>query len=183
MKRLSPETVPQQDRHRFMFSVQQYVNKTPKERTLAIGVYCDNYRSCRNGLMQRVTKVRSKIRRGEPLVFLCEKCRVGRKYETKDGYVIIYQPDHPNAHRNGSIYEHVYVMSEKLGRPLTPGENVHHLNGVRNDNRLENLEVWSTVQPAGQRLEDKIRWAIELHQAYPDLWEKVLNDMKEESVG
>jgi hypothetical protein len=63
-------------------------------------------------------------------------------------------------------YEHREVMIQMLGRPLRPGENVHHLNGDRTDNRLENLELWITQQPTGQRLADKIAWAKDLLATY-----------------
>lgn len=82
------------------------------------------------------------------------------KYVGKDGYVILKKIDHPNANR-GKIGEHRYRMSEHLGRPLRPKETVHHKNGQRSDNRLENLELWSTSQPSGQRVEDKTAWAKE----------------------
>jgi hypothetical protein len=62
--------------------------------------------------------------------------------------------------------EHRIVMEQALGRELYPDENVHHLNGVRNDNRLENLELWTTSQPSGQRVEDKIAWAMGLLRRY-----------------
>lgn len=85
---------------------------------------------------------------------------------TKDGYVKVYRPDHPNAQKAGWIPEHVLVMSEHLGRPLLPHEEVHHRHGVRDDNRIEQLELWSTSQPKGQRAIDKIEWAREIIALY-----------------
>lgn len=57
-------------------------------------------------------------------------------------------------------------MAEKISRPLLPGENVHHKNGVRDDNRPENLELWRKKQPCGQRVEDIIRYAVEIIDLY-----------------
>jgi hypothetical protein len=57
-------------------------------------------------------------------------------------------------------------MESHIGRPLTLNENVHHLNGDRGDNRIENLELWSTRQPKGQRIPDKVQFAIEILAQY-----------------
>ena len=70
--------------------------------------------------------------------------------------------------KNRRIREHQHVMEVHLGRKLLPEENVHHINGVRTDNRIENLELWSESQPKGQRIEDKLEWAYRIIDLYGD---------------
>jgi hypothetical protein len=57
-------------------------------------------------------------------------------------------------------------MEKALGRKLHLDETVHHINGVRHDNRLENLQLWSSSHPRGQRVDDKVSWALEMIARY-----------------
>lgn len=86
---------------------------------------------------------------------------IGR-HISPDGYVKV--PD--KSGRGRAILEHRLVMENYLERQLIATENVHHINGNRSDNRIENLELWSTRQPKGQKIDDKIEYAIEILSQY-----------------
>lgn len=90
----------------------------------------------------------------------------GKERRTEQGYVILHWPEHPNARADGKVFRHTVVMSEHLGRPLLPTENVHHRNGIRDDNRIENLELWTKVQPPGRRVADAIAYANQIIERY-----------------
>lgn len=83
-----------------------------------------------------------------------------------DGYVVLNNPYR--------CYEHRYVMSQHLGRELYSHEQVHHKNGIRTDNRIENLELWSKSQPYGQRVIDKINHAKYILNLYKDFKDETI---------
>lgn len=86
--------------------------------------------------------------------------------DPKTGYRYVSNRTHANREASGRIAEHRLVMSNHLGRALASHEHVHHINGVRDDNRLENLEIWVTHHPPGQRIPDLVAFAKEVLQTY-----------------
>ena len=101
---------------------------------------------------------------GDPLAPL-RRGRDGSGYRgyNHDGYVVLKS-------RGTQIFEHRAVMEDVLGRALLPEETVHHKNGVRDDNRPENLELWVSTR-SGQRVTDLIAFVVE---HYPDEVRKAL---------
>jgi hypothetical protein len=76
--------------------------------------------------------------------------------------------NHPRSRGNGYVFEHILVMEDILGRYLLPDETVHHLNGIKDDNRRESLELWVRPQPPGIRALDALQWARMIVKRYGD---------------
>lgn len=128
---------------------------------------CNRRHSARGWCLMHYKRWRTN---GDPLV--ARRAPSGTGFVDKNGYVRI------TATPRRQMMQHRFVMEQALGRKLQPFENVHHKNGIKTDNALNNLELWTKPQPNGQRPEDLVAWVV---QYYPDLTEQMLQARKEAS--
>ncbi|TVM01241.1 MAG: hypothetical protein CV087_11125 [Candidatus Brocadia sp. WS118] len=70
----------------------------------------------------------------------------GGRNITRKGYVQLFSPDHPFADHHHYVFEHRLVVEKHLGRYLRKDEFVHHINGIKTDNRIENLQVMTATE-------------------------------------
>jgi hypothetical protein len=112
--------------------------------------------------------------------FSGEKSRTwkGGIKKSKRGYVHVMQKDHPRADANGYVLQHILVMEQHLGRYLDKRFTVHHKNGIRNDNRIENLEIRLGNHGPGHTITDTMDDLLYLYGL-----EKTISMLKERSIG
>ena len=110
-----------------------------------------------------VSDIRRRLKSKTKQRGLCRKCSIRGENSffwkrgfsiDKSGYVRIIDHKHPKRDVNNQIFEHRVVMEQFLGRYLSASEQVHHINGIKADNRIENLELWQKNHPTGKRYAD-----------------------------
>lgn len=90
----------------------------------------------------------------------------GGRLTTPAGYILVKDRSHANANKRGYVFEHVLMMTQHLGRALSPHEHVHHVDGNKTNNSLDNLELWAGFHPSGQRVDDLVAFAWKIIEMY-----------------
>lgn len=127
----------------------------------------------RNRVGRAPVKRTAKLKRKAP----GKRRQPGARYVGTHGYIHIYVPPDerpPGAPRQRSEFpEHRIVMAKLLGRHLERHETVHHKNGIKTDNRPENLELWTGKHCRGVRVSDQLAWAREIIAKYGPVEDKI----------
>jgi len=145
---LRPDEVPEEHRESFHFETQFVDGVGAKRRGLVIERDC-NY--CPNTYTVPVAQIRGDLGRGRKMrPGKCGDCR--GSFVTKDGYVWIHKPDHPNAYNKRYVPEHILAMEKHLNRYLdSTHESVHHIDGDRSNNDISNLQLRTRYHGKGQQ--------------------------------
>ena len=153
IKPLSRDEVPEEYRDRIHYEGYQesyrYSGRT-KMRSMVF-VKCDICGEDKGTPVNDIRNWISGVRKNFPGTH--RKCKYPGRAK-RNGYTIIWNPEHPNCTDGKYVLEHILVMSENLGRPLdTSTESVHHINGDKSDNRIENLQLRKKFHGKGQAYE------------------------------
>lgn len=156
LKPLLEEEVPEAYKRYFTYSnqwqepVPQRTGR-PKNR-LMVEVECPECNKSRSVAVNDVRNYIRGVRRRMPIVH--RSCKYSGRLVTQQGYVWIWKPEHPDAYQHKYVPEHILVMEESLGRLLDrSSESVHHINGDKSDNRIENLQLRKKFHGKGQAYE------------------------------
>ena len=79
----------------------------------------------------------------------------GHEKKRTDGYIKVYAPDHPHCTSEGYVMKHILVMEQFIGRYISPGECVHHINHIRDDNRIENLKLMTISEHMSMHMKER----------------------------
>lgn len=112
--------------------------------------------SCKCECGKRIETTTASLSMNKRLSCGCYRFSRKGRCKIRQGYIEILAPWHPNSNSHGYVKEHILKMVSILKRPLKRGEIIHHKNGIRDDNRIENLELWTQGHPPGQRVSDMI---------------------------
>jgi len=134
-----------------------HINKKPRR---IVPVTCGKCNRTRNMHFDNVRKVFNSQRGNwKKVTGICQECTNGMTWLEKGrdrperrkpfrGYIKIYMPEYSHCDARGEVLEHRYIMEKHIGRHLKSYEHVHHKNGIKHDNRIENLEIVTTSKHA-----------------------------------
>lgn len=154
VKPLTKAEVPKEYRDAFVYE-KQWQEPVPQvsgrnKNRLMVEVTCPVCLELRPVAVNDVRNYIRGVRRQMPIVH--RKCKYPGKYVNADGYHFIWMPEHPNAMGQKYVAAHIYAMAEHLGRPLdTTIESVHHIDGDKSNNHIDNLQLRTRFHGKGQK--------------------------------
>jgi len=157
-------------KYKFCSCCKKEINREIDKQSKSLCRYCYNLNYIKDNpekqeIWQKLNREKQRIKYGIPLDAPLLKNPKGTGQFCR-GYKRKVVRNHPNCDKKGRVCEHHLIMENYLKRPLFKGENVHHINGIRDDNRIENLELWHKGQPAGQRVKDRILYYKDFIESY-----------------